>query len=88
MTLREEITKLSGIIREEDSDEYIDDYEELPMPDGLEINRENGTVAWNGKRIGVTPLRGTVTFIYNKDCPKEALKYFRDSRYVLKKEEA
>ena len=88
MTLREEITKLSGIIREEDSDEYIDDYEELPMPNGLEINRENGIVTWKGKRIGVTPLRGTVTFIYNKDCPKEVLEYFRDSRYVLKKEEA
>ena len=85
MTLREEVTRLAGIIAEEDSDEYIDDYEELPMPKGMKLTPD-GKAYWNKKLVGVTPMSGDATFVYKKDCPKEVIDWFKESRYLVKQE--
>lgn len=85
--LREDVTRLAGIFTEEDEDEYIDDYEELPMPKGMSIDKEKGKVFWNNKHVGTAPVKGEAVFIYKKECPKEIIDYFKESKYEIKKEE-
>jgi len=82
VNLREAVIHLSGVMVEEISDEYIDDYEEITKPDGLKIN-DKGVVFWNREEVGLIPLKGEVRFYCKTNCPKEVLNYFKESRYKI-----
>lgn len=82
INLREAVIHLSGIVNEEDEDEFIDDYEELPKPKDLKIDGK-GNVLWKSEMVGMAPPKGEVRFFCKKDCPKEVIDYFKNSKYKI-----